>query len=88
MTANRLFASLSENLNSKANTYNAEVLEKKLKRIDEHISEYLAQMNENDVVVNPHNHLKFRYKNAKNPCNARIFRQIVAETVRFELTWR
>jgi transposase len=36
-------------VNSKANTYNAEALEKKLKRIDEHISEYLAQMDKNDA---------------------------------------
>ena len=35
-------------VNSKNNTYNAEVLEKKLKRIDEHITEYLSQMDKND----------------------------------------
>lgn len=35
-------------VNSKNNVYNAEVLEKKLKRIDEHIAEYLAQMDTND----------------------------------------
>jgi len=35
-------------VNSKDNTYNAEILEKKLKRIDEHISEYLSQMDEAD----------------------------------------
>lgn len=35
-------------VNSKDNTYNAEILEKKLKRIDEHISEYLSQMDAND----------------------------------------
>lgn len=35
-------------VNSKSNTYNAEVLEKKLKRIDAHITEYLSQMDKND----------------------------------------
>lgn len=35
-------------VNSKDNTYNAEILEKKLKRIDEHIKEYLSQMDEAD----------------------------------------
>ncbi len=35
-------------VNSKSNVYNAEVLEKKLKRIDEHIMEYLSQMDKND----------------------------------------
>ena len=35
-------------VNSKDNTYNAEILEKKLKRIDEHIAEYLSQMDKND----------------------------------------
>lgn len=35
-------------VNSKDNTYNTEVLEKKLKRIDEHIAEYLSQMDKND----------------------------------------
>ena len=35
-------------VNSKDNTYNAEALEKKLKRIDDHISEYLSQMDEAD----------------------------------------
>lgn len=35
-------------VNSKDNTYNAEILEKKLKRIDEHIAEYLSQMDSND----------------------------------------
>lgn len=35
-------------VNSKSSTYNAEVLEKKLKRIDEHIVEYLSQMDKND----------------------------------------
>ena len=35
-------------VNSKNNVYNAEVLEKKLKRIDEHIVEYLSQMDKND----------------------------------------
>lgn len=35
-------------VNSKSNTYNAEVLEKKLKRIDENIAEYLSQMDKND----------------------------------------
>ena len=35
-------------VNSKSNVYNAEVLEKKLKRIDEHIAEYLFQMDKND----------------------------------------
>lgn len=35
-------------VNSKDNTYNAEVLYKKLKRIDEHIEEYLNQMDMND----------------------------------------
>lgn len=37
-------------VNSKSNTYNAEVLEKKLKRIDEHIAEYLSQMDKNDEI--------------------------------------
>lgn len=37
-------------VNSKDNTYNAEILEKKLKRIDEHIAEYLSQMDSNDEV--------------------------------------
>jgi len=36
-------------VNSKANTYNAEVLEKKLKRIDDHVSEFLFQMDKNDA---------------------------------------
>lgn len=35
-------------VNSKDNTFNAEILEKKLKRIDEHIKEYLTQMDESD----------------------------------------
>lgn len=35
-------------VNSKDNAYNAEILKKKLKRIDEHISEYLSQMDDND----------------------------------------
>ena len=35
-------------VNSKDNTYNKEILEKKLKRIDEHISEYLSQMDKED----------------------------------------
>ncbi len=35
-------------VNSKSNTYNVEVLEKKLKRIEEHIEDYLFQMNKND----------------------------------------
>ncbi len=35
-------------VNSKDNTYNVEILEKKLKRIDEHIAEYLSQMDKND----------------------------------------
>jgi transposase len=35
-------------VNSKDNTYNAEILEKKLKRIEEHIAEYLSQMDTND----------------------------------------
>ena len=35
-------------VNSKNNVYNAEVLEKKLKRIDEHIVEYFSQMDKND----------------------------------------
>ncbi|HWT76410.1 MAG TPA: IS1182 family transposase [Mobilitalea sp.] len=35
-------------VNSKDNTYNAEILEKKLKRIDEHIAEYLSQMDRED----------------------------------------
>lgn len=35
-------------VNSKDNTYNAEILEKKLKRIDEHIKEYLSKMDETD----------------------------------------
>lgn len=36
-------------VNNKDNTYNAEILEKKLKRIDEHISEYLSQLDTNDA---------------------------------------
>ena len=35
-------------VNSKDNTYNAEILEKKLKRIDEHISDYLSRMDQED----------------------------------------
>lgn len=35
-------------VNSKDNTYNAEILEKKLIRIDEHIAEYLSQMDKED----------------------------------------
>ena len=35
-------------VNSKDNTYNAEILEKKLKRIDEHIKEFLSQMDQED----------------------------------------
>lgn len=35
-------------VNSKDNTYNAEILEKKLRRIDEHIKEYLSQMDQED----------------------------------------
>ncbi len=35
-------------VNNKSNVHNAEVLEKKLKRIDEHITEYLSQMDKND----------------------------------------
>lgn len=35
-------------VNSKDNAYNAEILEKKLKRIDNHISEYLFQMDKDD----------------------------------------
>jgi transposase len=35
-------------VNSKDNCYNAEVLEKKLKRIDEHIEEYMKQMDSAD----------------------------------------
>jgi transposase len=35
-------------VNSKDNTYNVEILEKKLKRIDEHIKEYLSRMDEED----------------------------------------
>lgn len=35
-------------VNSKNNTYNAEVLVKKLKTINEHIAEYLSQMDTND----------------------------------------
>ncbi|HEX2946932.1 MAG TPA: transposase, partial [Clostridia bacterium] len=35
-------------VNSKDNTYNTEILEKKLKRIDEHITEYLSQMDKED----------------------------------------
>ncbi|HOV25688.1 IS1182 family transposase [Acetivibrio straminisolvens] len=35
-------------VNSKDNAYNAEILEKKLKRIDEHIAEYLSQMDNED----------------------------------------
>lgn len=35
-------------VNSKDNTYNAEILEKKLKRIDDHIKEYLSKMDETD----------------------------------------
>ena len=36
-------------VNSKGNAYNAETLQKKLKRIDEHIAGYLAQMDKEDV---------------------------------------
>ncbi len=36
-------------VNSKDNTYNAEILEKKLKRIDENITEYLSQMDACDA---------------------------------------
>jgi len=35
-------------VNSKDNTYNVEILEKKLKRIDEHIAEYFSQMDTED----------------------------------------
>ena len=35
-------------VNSKDNTYNVEILEKKLQRIDDHIAEYLSQMDTND----------------------------------------
>jgi len=35
-------------VNSKDHTYNAEILEKKLKRIDEHIAEYFSQMDKED----------------------------------------
>ena len=35
-------------VNSKGNAYNAEILEKKLKRIDEHIKEYFSQMDQED----------------------------------------
>jgi len=35
-------------VNSKDNAYNAEILQKKLKRIDEHIIEYLSQMDKED----------------------------------------
>ena len=35
-------------VNSRDNTYNADILEKKLKRIDTHITEYLSQMDAND----------------------------------------
>jgi len=35
-------------VNSKNNTYNVETLEKKLKRIDEHIADYLSQMDKED----------------------------------------
>lgn len=35
-------------VNSKDNTYNAEILEKKLKRIDEHILDYLYRMDQED----------------------------------------
>lgn len=35
-------------VNSKDYTYNVEIIEKKLKRIDEHIKEYLSHMNETD----------------------------------------
>jgi transposase len=35
-------------VNSKDNTYNADILEKKLKRIDDHIKEYLSQMDQED----------------------------------------
>jgi len=37
-------------VNSKDNTYNAEILQKKLKRIDEHIAEYLSQMDKEDKI--------------------------------------
>jgi transposase len=36
-------------VNSKDNCYNAEILQKKLARIDEHIAEYLKQMDKNDA---------------------------------------
>ena len=36
-------------VNSKDNCYNAEILQKKLARIDEHIAEYLKQMDQNDT---------------------------------------
>ena len=36
-------------VNSKGNCYNAEILQKKLVRIDEHIAEYLKQMDKNDA---------------------------------------
>ena len=36
-------------VNSKDNCYNAEILQKKLARIDEHIAEYLKQMDQNDA---------------------------------------
>ena len=36
-------------VNSKDNTYNKEILDRKLKRIDEHIAEYLSQMDTNDA---------------------------------------
>ncbi|MFZ5986345.1 MAG: transposase [Bacillota bacterium] len=35
-------------VSSKDNAYNAEILEKKLKRIDDHIAEYLSQMDKED----------------------------------------
>ena len=37
-------------VNNEGNTYNVEILEKKLKRIDEHIAEYLSQMDSNDDI--------------------------------------
>ncbi len=36
-------------VNSKDNCYNAEILQKKLERIDAHIAEYLKQMDKNDA---------------------------------------
>jgi transposase len=40
-------------VNSKDRCYNAEILQKKLARIDAHIAEYLKQMDQNDMAAEP-----------------------------------